>query len=329
MKLKEPLMIRHIRLANRIVLPPMATAKSDERGCVTEELIDYYRQRASAGTGLLITEHAFICPQGKASPNQLSVSKDEDIPGLRKLAETIHACSDAKIIVQINHAGSGARPDDPDLPLLSASAVVKPGRKDPVLPREMTSNEIDRTVRDFAAAACRVKEAGFDGVEIHGAHGYLLNQFYSPLTNLRDDEYGRDLDGRLKFHKEVLKAVRDAAGDDFLISVRLGGCDYAEGGSTILDAAFASQVLAENGADMISLTGGLFGYRRSDDTSPGYFRDMSFAVKSSVDIPVLLTGGITEPAQAEDLLERNAADLIGIGRAMLTDAEWSKKALDL
>ncbi len=329
MKLKEPLMIRHVRLANRIVLPPMATAKSDANGCVTEELIDYYRERAEAGTGLIITEHAFICPQGKASPNQLSVAKEEDIPGLRKLAEAIHACSDAKILVQINHAGSGARPDDPDMPLLSASAVAKPGRKDPVLPKEMTAQEIAQTMKYFADAAVRVKKAGFDGVEIHGAHGYLLNQFYSPLTNTREDEFGRDLDGRLMFHKEVLKAVRDAAGDDFLISVRLGGCDYAEGGSTILDAAFASQVLAENGADMISLTGGLFGYRRPDDTTPGYFRDMSFAVKSSVDIPVLLTGGITEPGQAEDLLERNAADLIGIGRAMLADGGWSKKALAL
>ena len=328
MKLKEPLMIRNLKLANRIVLPPMATAKSDKQGCVTDELIAYYRQRAEAGTGLIITEHAFICPQGKASPNQLSVSKEEDIPGLKRLADTIHACSNTQIIVQLNHAGSAARPDDPETPLLSASAVVKPGRKDPVLPEEMSEEDIRETVRYFTEAALRVREAGFDGIEVHSAHGYLLNQFYSPLTNKREDGYGKDLDGRLRIHKEVLRSIRNAVGDDFLVSVRLGGCDYTEGGSTISDAAYAAHILEENGTDLISLSGGFCGYRIAD-TSPGYFRDMSFAVKEQVSVPVLLTGGIRTPEEAEHLLETGAADLIGIGREMLTDADWSKKALAL
>jgi len=325
--LREKLTVNHVTLNNRIVMPPMATAKSSPDGKITEDLIAYYKERAIAGTGLIITEHSYICDQGKASPNQVSVSRDSDVEGLKKLADAVHACSDTKIIVQINHAGSGAKPDDPEMRIVSSSPVPKPRRKDAPVPEELTEEEIAVIVRQFAEAARRVKEAGFDGVEIHSAHGYLLNQFYSPITNQRNDAYGGSLENRMRIHKEVLHAVREAVGNDFLICVRLGGIDYMEGGSTLSDACEASKLLEAYGADMISLSGGLTGYINPDDHTPGYFREMSKAVKNSVNIPVLLTGGVTSGFDAEKLLKEGDADLIGIGRAMLIDPAWSANAL--
>ncbi|MBR4164403.1 MAG: NADH:flavin oxidoreductase [Solobacterium sp.] len=324
--LKEEICIGNSKLNNRIVMPPMATSKSTPEGFITPELIDYYRQRAVAGTGLIITEHAYISEEGKASPNQVSVSKDEDIEGLRKLADEIHHCSNTKIIVQINHAGSLAKPDVSETGIIAPSAVVHPRRKDGMIPKEMNTDDIEKVIYDFVQAAKRVQEAGFDGVEIHGAHGYLLNQFYSPLTNKRTDAYGGCLENRIRIHCQILDAVRKETGKDFMISIRLGGVDYLEGGSTVEDSVQASVLFEKHGADIISVTGGLRGYINPDDATPGYFRDMSVPVKQAVKISVLLTGGINTPEEAEAVLQEGYADLAGIGRAMLKDPDWSSNA---
>ena len=323
--LEKEITINHMDLFNRIVMPPMASGKSNPDGTVTDELISYYTDRAER-TGLIITEHAYIAPQGKASPNQMSIALDTDIPGLAELADAVHKTG-AKIIVQINHAGSAAKQDDPEADNLAPSAVLRPGREGK-LPRAMSEEEIQTVIRQFAAAAERVQKAGFDGVEIHSAHSYLLNQFYSPLTNRRNDPYGGFLENRLRIHTEVLQAVRERTGKDFMISVRLGGCDYLEGGSTVADAVKAAKILEENGADMISVTGGMRGYVHPDNKEPGYFSDMSVPVKDAVSVPVLLTGGICEPADAERLLLEGRADLIGIGRQMLKDPLWSVHAFN-
>ncbi len=324
--LSDSITVNHTVIPNRIVMPPMATAKSTAEGHVTDELIDYYCARAKAGTGLIVTEHAYISDLGKASPNQLSVSKDSDIEGLKKLADAVHACGNTKIIVQINHAGSAAKPDG-DVQPAGPSPIPRPGRKDAVVPRELTKEEIAQITEEFAEAARRVKEAGFDGVEIHSAHGYLLNQFWSPLTNERDDEYGGGYENRTRIHREVLAAVRRKVGDDFMICVRLGGCDYMPGGNTIDEAAEAAYILQENGTDLLSLSGGMSGYIRKDTSEPGWFKDMSHKVRNLVHIPVILTGGITTKQQAEDLLLEKASEMIGVGRAMMEDPDWSAKAL--
>jgi len=323
--LKEEIYIGNHKLNNRIVMPPMATSKSTPEGFITPELINWYKQTAVAGTGLIITEHAYISDEGKASPNQVSVSKEEDIEGLRKLADEIHNCSDTKIIVQINHAGSLAKPDASETAVIGPSAVVHPRRKDGMMPKEMNTDEIEKVIYDFVQAAKRVQEAGFDGVEIHGAHGYLLNQFYSPITNKRTDAYGGSLENRIKIHCQILDAVRKKTGNDFIISIRLGGVDYLEGGSTVEDAVKASVLFEKHSADIISVTGGLRGYINPNDSAPGYFKDMSVPIKQAVKIPVLLTGGINTPEEAEALLKEGCADLIGIGRAMLKDPEWSSR----
>ena len=181
-----------------------------------------------------------------------------------------------------------------------------------------------RSIADlFAEAALRARKGGYDGVEIHSAHVYLLNQFYSPLINNREDEYGpHSMEDRLRFHKEVLEKVRAAVGPDYPIAVRLGGCDYQEGGSTEADAVEAAKLLCAYGADLIDVSGGMNGYIIAGHDYPGYFKDMSKAIKEAVDVTVMTTGGVTTTEQAEELLSYGAADLIGVGRAIYKDAAW-------
>lgn len=173
----------------------------------------------------------------------------------------------------------------------------------------------------------KAKQAGFDGVEIHSAHAYLLNQFYSPLTNHRQDGYGGSFENRIRLHMEVIESVRETVGEDFLVSLRLGGCDYMDGGSSIEDSVRAAQAFERAGIDMISITGGMCRYTRPEHGEPGYFRDVAEAVKKEVTIPVLLTGGVKTAADAEQLLEENAADLIGVGREILKNSHWAKEQI--
>lgn len=312
-------------------MPPMATAKSTEKGEVSDALCEYYRiQSTSRPIGLIITEHSYICSQGKANKNQLSISCDQDIEGLRQLVEVIHR-SDTKVMAQINHAGTAAIPDDPDTPPVGPSPIPHPRTRKTSgkLACELSKKEIKTIVQQFVDAAVRAKTAGYDGVEIHSAHGYLLNQFYSPLTNKRTDEYGATcIENRVRFHLEVIKAIRCAIGKDYPLALRLGGCDYTNGGSTITDSIKASLLFEQAGLDLLDLSGGVFGYMRSDIKEPGYFRDMSTLIKQHVSIPVILTGGVTTPQEAEKLLAENCADLIGVGRALLSSADiWNNNVM--
>ena len=327
--LKEPILINHLRLANRLVMPPMATAKAED-GQVTKALLEYYDEKSRGGyIGLIITEHSYVNKQGLAHGGQLSLSRDSDIAGLRELVQTIHA-NNTPCMAQISHAGSAADPALTGSPAISASPVLPEGnaQKGSVPPEEMNLEQINDLVRDFARAAGRAKDAGFDGVEIHSAHGYLLNQFYSPLTNQRSDEYGAStMEGRLRLHIEIIKAVREVVGPDYPIALRLGGCDYQEGGSTLEDSVAAALLLEKNGVDMLDISGGMNGYRIQGNQSQGYFSPMTELIKKEASLPVLLTGGIVDPEAAERLLERETADLIGVGRALLQDSEWAKKCM--
>ncbi len=300
---RSPLQVGSLRLANRMVMPPMATEKSSD-GSVTDSLCRYYGYRTGT-VGLIITEHAYVHPSGKRSEGQLSASRDEDIPGLTRLAAAVHGKGETKAIAQINHAGqrSGYWPQD--------------------------RAEIDELVGWFAAAARRVREAGFDGVEIHAAHGYLLNQFYSPLKNDRQDAYSAaSLENRLRLHLQVIRAVRDAVGADFPVAMRFGACDYAEGGSVLEEVPQAAGCLAEAGLDMLDVSGGVNGYVRPGHEEPGWFAELSEAAKSAVSIPVLVTGGIRSLGDAEAILQAGKADLIGVGRPLLKHSTWMQEAFE-
>jgi NADPH2 dehydrogenase len=313
-------------LANRLVMPPMATTKAEPDGKVSQEILDYYAEKSLGGyLSLIIIEHSFITPEGKVSNNQLSISDDTVVPGLRKLADVIHR-NGSRAAMQINHAGSaGLKAVMGTIPM-APSAVANPRRGD--MPREISRKEIGDIVTAFKNAARRVKEAGFDAVEIHSAHGYLLNQFLSPLTNKRTDEYGRDIVNRIRIHLQVIEAARSAVGPDFPILVRLGASDYTEGGTTIEDSKIAARAFEKAGVDIIHISGGFVGYILSGVTGQGYFAPLSEAIKSVVSIPVILTGGITEIGAAEKLLAEKKADLIGVGRAVMQDSNWAKSAVE-
>ena len=328
--LKNKIKIGNIELKNRLIMPPVATYQSTDEGKVTDSLVEYYGERAKGGNiGMIITEHCYISQQGKAKAKQLSIAKDDDVEGLTRLVDVIHQ-NGTKAMAQLNHAGATTFESLTGMRKVSASAVPFPINGSPlneVLPEALTPAGISEIAEDFVRAAVRAKAAGYDGVEIHSAHTYLLNQFYSPLTNKREDEYGGSLENRLRFHVEVISKVREAVGPDYLIALRLGGCDYMDGGSTIDDAVNAAKILEAAGIDMIDLSGGMCSYRREGHEEPGYFKDMSIPVKAAVSIPVMLTGGIKKAGEAEDLLTEEAADLIGVGRELLKDPNWADREM--
>jgi 2,4-dienoyl-CoA reductase-like NADH-dependent reductase (Old Yellow Enzyme family) len=324
--LLTPLKVRSMNLANRLVMPPMATAKAGPDGKVSQNLLDYYEEKSRGGfISLIIIEHSYIAPEGKASNNQLSISDDAVLPGLRKLADVIHR-NGSMAAMQINHAGSAALKEVTGMTPLAPSATTNPRRGD--MPREITRKETDDIVNAFKDASRRVRDAGFDAVEIHSAHGYLLNQFFSPLTNKRTDDYGGSLSNRIRVHLQVIEAIRTAVGPEFPVQVRLGASDYTEGGTTIEDSKIAARAFEAAGADIIHISGGFVGYTPPGLIGQGYFAPLSEAIKSVVSIPVILTGGITEVEAAEKFLVDKKADLIGVGRAILQDSTWAKRAIE-
>lgn len=306
--IKEPITVNGMTLSTRIIMPPMATAATED-GIINSKLVEYYTERAkNPNISLIIMEHGYISEEGKAHDKQVSYADDSVIEGLRQLTDAMRA-ENTYSVAQINHAGCVAK-----------------NSYTPLNVNDLSKEEIARIVRLFAEASVRVIKGGFDGIEIHSAHRYLLNQFYSPVYNQRTDEYGpQSVENRTRVHVEVIKAVREAVGKDIPVFVRLGGCDYTEGGSTIEDAVKASVILEKAGYDCIDLSGGACSYRHPECSEPGWFKDMTAEVKKNVSIPVILTGGITEASQAEQLLNDGAADLIGVGRAVLKDAHWNEQ----
>lgn len=324
--LLEPLQVGTLKLANRLVMPPMATAKAEPDGKVSQAILDYYDEKSRGGyISLVIVEHSFILPEGKASNQQLSVAEDSVVEGLKKLANVIHK-NGSRAVMQLNHAGSAAAKEVTGTSPVGPSAVRNPRKGE--VPQELTQAQISEIVQAFQAAARRSKEAGFDGVEIHSAHGYLLNQFFSPLSNKRTDQYGGDIHNRIRIHLEVIEAVRSAVGPDFPLLLRLGASDYTEGGSTITDSKIAAQEFAKAGVNILDISGGFSGYAVPGLVGQGYFAPLTKAIKEEVAMPVILTGGIIEAEAAEQLLAEGMADLIGVGRAILNNSNWAQQAVD-
>jgi 2,4-dienoyl-CoA reductase-like NADH-dependent reductase (Old Yellow Enzyme family) len=229
--------------------------------------------------------------------------------------------------MQINFAGSAAKSEITGKEVLAPSEVVNPLHGGE-MPTAMSKDDIKEVVNAFGKAAARVKEAGFDGVEIHSAHGYLLNQFFSPLSNKRDDEYGGSVHNRIRLHLEVIKIVREAVGENFPVLLRLAASDYKDGGITIEDSVIAAAEFEKAGVDVLDISGGFCGYTRPGVKEPGYFSPLTEEIKKVVSIPVILTGGVKEAKDAEELLSEGKADLIGVARAIFKDSKWAEKAIE-
>lgn len=323
-----PLNAAGITLRNRIVMPPMATAlegpggSTADNGLPGDATVAYYSERSAGGVGLMIVEHTYVARRGKAHKGQFGLDSDAAVPAFARLAGAIKR-GGAFAAIQLNHSGATANPDVTGGEPLGPSAVPVP--RSERKPRALTIDEIHEIQDAFAAAARRAKEAGFDAVEVHSAHGYLSSQFLSPLTNHRSDEYGGSLANRARFIVETVKKVRDAAGSDYPVIVRLGCADGIEGGFDPEQAAEVAQMLEDAGAVMIDVSGGFAGSRPAG-AAPGYYVPAARAVKKAVGIPVMVTGGITDALLAEKILQDGDADLIGIGRALLRNPRWVLEA---
>jgi len=309
---------------NRIAMPPMANGLATDEGEVVPRLNSHYEKRAKEGVGIIVVEHSYIHLSGKASPRQLAVDRDELIEGLATIASSIKD-QGALSAIQITHAGSKTKPEISGQVPVAPSSVPPPGGNSE--PRELSTAELIELKESFVKAAVRTEKAGFDAVELHGAHGYLLNQFLSPLTNHRNDTYGGSDRGRAKFPLEVVKAVRKALDKTTILMYRLGADDLLPGGLTIKETSRFAVWLEENGVDFIDVSGGMSAFMIVDK-KPGFFRTHSRAIKDLVSVPVMVTGGVKTPEFAEEILESGDADIVGVGRALLANPRWAKEALE-
>lgn len=320
--LEHPLQINKTRLPSRLVMAPIGLERAEE-GQLNQSHLDYYHSRTKhGGVGLVIVEHHYVSLEGKAGARQAGADTDDKLPGLIRLAQTIHA-NGTPALLQLSHGGSAARTAISGREVIAPSSVRNPcststlkGEPDPI--RAMEQADIDRVIDCFVAAALRAKAAGFDGVEVHSAHGYLLDQFYSPLTNHRRDAYsGETIEGRTLLQRQILQRIRAAVGPDFLLAIRLGGCDYDPTGALEEDLDTAVPLLAQAGANLLDISGGMCCFSHPGHNEPGWFAHLSRRAKRAASVPVLLTGGIKTRAQAEELLGAGAANLIGMGRPFL------------
>ncbi len=316
-RLIEPLQVGNFTLRNRIVMPPMQTGRSTLEGAVTNRLVNFYVKR-SEFVGLPIVEHAYVSLSGKLSLKQLGIYDDSLIQGFENLASAIHGVG-APAILQITHAGGVANKRVINTQPAGPSACGKA--------RKLRNDELENIADEFARAAKRAVEAGFDGVEIHGAHGYLLCQFWSPLLNKRDDEFGGSLENRIRFPLQVVKKVRKILKGKLLL-YRLGADDLAPNGTHISDSIIFAEKLEQAGVDIIDVSGGMCGAEpRRLKNVKGYFIPQASQIKKAIKVPVIGVGGITEVAYADRLVREGEVDMVAVGRALLKDPQWAEKAV--
>ncbi|MBE0429000.1 MAG: NADH:flavin oxidoreductase [Thermoleophilia bacterium] len=324
-KLSDPLVIKNMELKNRIVMPPMANDFSGPEGEVNDRHLEHYRRRAEAEVALMIVEHSYVTPEGKLSARQLGIYDDSLVSGLSILAEAIRGAG-AKSTIQLTHAGASTTDEICGCQPVGPSDVAVPGRG--AIPRPLGIDEIKDLTRAHREGARRAKEAGFDSIEIHGAHGFLLNQFVSPYTNRRTDQYGGTTGNRLRLTLEVIAAVREEVGPGYPLFYRFGASDFMEGGLAIDEARLIAPMLTEAGIDVLDVSGGLCGSRPKEFAGvPGFFVPLAQSIKEVVDVPVIAVGGIVEAAFANSVIEEGKADLVAVGRALLKNPDWARQAL--
>ena len=322
-----PLRIGSLELKNRIVMAPMATHYADETGTVTERLRNYYAERARGGAGLITIESGYIHPLGRGGTRRMGLHEDRLIPGLKGLVDVVHA-EGAKICSLLHHAGRqvNVKNTGGQYPV-SASSL--PAGMEAVVPRTLKIPEIEELVEAFGQGARRSLAAGFDAILIHAAHGYLIHQFLSPLSNIRRDRYGGTFSRRLRFLQEIVLRCQESVGKDFPLMVRISASEFIPGGITLKDGQKIARRLEEWGVKAIHVSGG------THDTVEMEIQPMAIPrgclvhlaeeVKKAVHIPVGTVGRIVDPKMAEEILQQGKADLIAMARALLADPEFPKK----
>lgn len=332
----QSIYIGKVKVRNRIVMPPMCSRLSTPEGYVTKEQVDYYAARARGGVGMIIVEYAYIQKEGKSAYNQLGVFDDWCINGLSRLAEAIKMYG-ATAVLQVCHGGRQTTPIQTGgtLPVAPSAIPCKfmsslAGKTN--FCREMEIEEVQETIEAFGEAGRRAQAAGFDGVEFHGAHGYLLASFLSPYTNKRTDLYGGSLANRARVPLEVVKNARAKVGPDFLIQYRFSGDEFVEGGLTIDETREFACLLEEEGVDAVHVSGTNFETMHKQEPpmyiERGNLIHLAQEIKEVVNVPVIGVGGIVDPRDADMYLQEGRADLIAMGRALIADPELPNKAAE-
>ena len=321
-----PFKIGKLELRNRFMRSATFDGTADDTGAVTESSLSLYRQLGEGHIGLVVTGHAYISRLGQAGAGQYGIYSDQQISGLRKLTEAVHS-GGGKIAVQISHAGINSnyleRQGTPTLAVSASAEAQRPHR-------EMTEEDILSIVGQFEAAAVRAVEAGFDAVQLHGAHGYLMSQFLSPITNTRKDRWGGNATNRRRFHVEVVRKVRGALPEGFPLLIKFGVKDDQEGGLSIEEGVNVATRLAASGVDGIEVSGGIG--MTSVAKGEAYFRDRAASVKKAVNIPVMAVAGIRSAATAQSIVDSGDADMISMSRPFIREPlliqRWEKDEND-
>jgi len=311
-----------LEIPNRLIRSATAERMADDAGYPRQQYYDLYRELAAGGVGLIITGHMYVHPTGKCHPEMTGVYSDDQVPGLAKLAQVIHA-EGGKVVAQINHGGMQCAKEAVD-GTMAPSAIDEEFLEQPA--REMTPDEIEILIDAYAQAARRVKESGIDGVQLHGAHGYLINQFISPYVNRRTDEWGGDIEDRTHFLREVTQAVREQVRQDYPVLIKFGMQDSIEGGLAADEGAQVIARMSEIGLDGVELSGGLRatnakkGIRRPKDEA--YFRPLAQKARPSTNLPIALVGGMRSREVMETVLASGDADFISMCRPLISEPNF-------
>ncbi len=325
--------LKSISLRNRIVRSATWEGLAEDNGDCTDKLNELMAALSAGQVGLIISSHAYVHPVGKASPQQIGIDHDDRIASLAELTQAVHARGGA-IVCQLAHAGGETAHE------LAGGTALAPSpmqNEKGQTAEEMTARQIGETIQAFADGARRAMEAGFDGVQIHGAHGYLISQFLSPFFNKRTDEYGGTPGNRARLLREVYAAIRAEVGDDYPVLLKINSCDFLDPGLTSEEMMDIVSALAAEGLDAVELSGGTRysgeqGPIRRGDGDGVYYRDIAIACKRRVDIPVILVGGIRALSTAEELLSQEACDYIALSRPLICQpdlpAVWARNEMD-
>lgn len=329
-KLFEPGTINGVTVPNRVVRSATAERMADERGRCTDLHFTHYRELAEGEVGLVVTGHGYVQRGGKAGAGQISMADDEVIPGYRKLTEMVHQY-DSKIMMQLNHAGRHAPPEyNPGSEVIAPSPVTS--GVSGMTPREMNVHDIEQLVESYGKAAARAKACGFDGVQIHAAHGYMVNQWLSPYSNRRDDEWGGDQERRTRFAIEVLRSMRETVGPDYPVMIKMNCADFYEGGLTTVETRYIADKLCQEGIDAIEISGGIYEvFERI--IRPGllppeeepYYLPYADEIRDAISVPLMLVGGMRTPSVMEEILANGKADYVSMCRSLIREPNLIKQ----